>query len=274
MVFDRDAGAPVAVRAAQPLNECAFVQGHDGPAAECAAGTMRGDHLSGEVALGPHRVAWDLRCEGGQAPLLLLPRTMYETRFPRAKSIASRPQLRFSGKLVVDGRHVQVDNWIGSGNHNWGSRHTDEYAYAQVCGFDGFAESFVETITASVNVGPLRTPKSTLMVLRHRGRDHVLNDPLRGAMAFARFDLEGYRFSLARGDIAVEGQITPRRSDLVVVPYLNPPGGVKHCINTKIAEARLSVRVGHQRDELVAPHGAVFEMILRGNSHGLPLAFS
>jgi hypothetical protein len=44
---------------------------------------------------------------------------------------------------------------VGSQNHNWGSRHTDHYAWGQVAGFDDDPDAFLELSTARVRVGPL-----------------------------------------------------------------------------------------------------------------------
>jgi hypothetical protein len=49
-------------------------------------------------------------------------------------------------------------DWVGSQNHNWGSKHTDRYSWGQVAGFDAHPESFLEVATARLKLGPLWTP--------------------------------------------------------------------------------------------------------------------
>ena len=83
------------------------------------------------------------------------------------------PLARYAGGYRVDGRPVDVGGWVGSQNHNWGSRHTDRYAFGQVAGFDGEPESFLEVATVKAKlIGPLATPWVTTLVLRHRGVEH------------------------------------------------------------------------------------------------------
>src|SRR5258706_3096087 len=76
---------------------------------------------------------------------------------------------RFSGRLAIDGRAVQIEEWLGSQNHNWGAKHTDRYAWGQVAGFDNAPDTFLEVATGQLKVGPLWTPRLTPVVLRHGG---------------------------------------------------------------------------------------------------------
>ena len=133
-------------------------------------GTLDAAGLRGEVA----PIAWDLRYEGDEPPLYLLPGRLYRGGFPKAKSLVSRPLARFTGSVSVGDRTIDVDGWLGSQNHNWGSRHTDHYAFGQVAGFDNAPESFLEVATARNRLGPLWTPALTPLVLRHGGREHAL----------------------------------------------------------------------------------------------------
>jgi hypothetical protein len=37
---------------------------------------------------------------------------------------------RFIGTITLNGQPIEIDNWVGSQNHNWGVRHTDRYAWS------------------------------------------------------------------------------------------------------------------------------------------------
>ena len=112
--------------------------------------------------------------EGSDEPVLLLAERLYRGRFPKAKVLVPVPMAVFTGRLAVDGEPVEVAGWTGSQNHNWGSQHTDEYAWGQVAGFDDAPGSFLECSTARVRVAGLRTPWLSPMVLRHDGREYSL----------------------------------------------------------------------------------------------------
>ena len=107
------------------------------------------------------------------APAPLRARLVRAT-LPDAKVVCSRPLASFRGSLTVDGEHVSIDGWIGSQNHNWGMRHTDRYAWGQVAGFDEDPTAFLECSTARLKLGPVWTPRLSLVVLRLGDRELAL----------------------------------------------------------------------------------------------------
>ena len=56
--------------------------------------------------------------------------------------------------MTVNGDALEIDDWVGSQNHNWGVRHTDRYAWGQVCGFDNAQTSFLEVASAQLKMVP------------------------------------------------------------------------------------------------------------------------
>ena len=73
------------------------------------------------------------------------------------------------GAPASESSEIGIADWVGSQNHNWGSRHTDRYAWGQVAGFDEVPDAFLECATARLRVGPLWTPWMSPVVLRLRG---------------------------------------------------------------------------------------------------------
>jgi len=162
--FDGEAHQVVAVKESRPVAECRFSP--ERLDARIGDATLSDGALTGRAASSEHAVSWRLTFAGGSAPLLLLPESMYAGGFPKAKALVARPNAAFDGTLAVDGREIAINGWRGSQNHNWGSRHTDRYVWGQVAGFDNAPEAFLECATAQVRLGPLWTPKLTLLVLR------------------------------------------------------------------------------------------------------------
>jgi hypothetical protein len=257
VVFDGESGAHTVARVEAPFTECAF----SGTSLEVrvAGATLDDGGLRGSAG----DVSWDLRYTGTEPPLFLLPRRLYRGGFPKAKSLVPLPLARFTGSLDVAGRRMEVDAWAGSQNHNWGSRHTDRYAFGQVAGFDGAPDSFLEVATARSRIGPLWTPDLTFLVLRHGGREHALT-PLRGAArASASVGAHSWTFATQDRRVRVEGRIEARPSAFVLLEYRNPPGGIKYCLNTKLARCDLVVtdRASGGREILTSAHGALFELL-------------
>jgi hypothetical protein len=127
--FDGEAGRHTVAKVEVPLSECRFAT--DAFDVRVAGAELDATHLRGQCG----DIGWDLDYTGGDPPLYLLPARLYRGGFPKAKSLVSLPLAQFTGTVTVAGQAVAIDDWVGSQNHNWGSRHTDRYAFGQVAGF-------------------------------------------------------------------------------------------------------------------------------------------
>jgi hypothetical protein len=265
--FDGEARRIVAGKAEVPIAHCRFSPTELDVAIEGA--TLASGRLRGAV-MAPAAITWDLRYEGGGPPLLFLPESLYGARLPRAKAVTPRPLVRFSGTLAVEGRTIAVDDWLGSENHNWGSQHTDSYAWGQVAGFDGEPTAFLEVATAQVRLGPIWTPRMTLLALRLGDEEIRLNGL--GTSLRARAHWEWFHWSFATGDRAcrVHGSIRANPDDFVGLTYYDPPGGTHQCINSKIAACEITVeRPGRPPQTLRTSGRAAFEILTDADDHGV-----
>jgi hypothetical protein len=274
IAFDGETGRHAAVKRALPIAECAFARDHF--AVRVGTAELQSGGLAGEAASAGHTIAWDLAYRGTADPLFLLPLASYADGGATARSLVGLPLAVFSGRLVVDGAPLEVADWVGSQNHNWGTRHTDHYAWGQVAGFDDQPQSFLEVVTARRRLGPLWSHFVTLLVLRHDGREIALNAlslPQRTHGAFAPFT---WWFRGATGAVRIAGCISAPAAAFVALTYRNPPGGVKFCHNAKIATCELTLarRVGggwSAPERLVARERAAFEILSDQRDARVPL---
>jgi hypothetical protein len=268
VAFDGETHEHTVAKTEVPIADCDF--GADRFAVRVGTAELGPDALTGSA--GP--LEWDLRYGGEQRPVLLLPPKLYAGGFPKAKSLVTLPLAAYSGRYVADGRTIDVEGWLGSQNHNWGSRHTDRYAFGQVAGFDGEPDTFLEVATAKATIaGPIATPWVTTLVLRHRGVEHSLVAMRQALRAKARYGYFHWDFTTGNDDVAITGRITAERDAFVGLRYNNPPGGIKQCLNTKIASAELTVRDHRtgQAEQLRAGNRALFEILTSDSGHGVPM---
>lgn len=267
--FDGESGQHVAVKRELPIAECHFSR----ETFDVRIGTSgcRTGELWGEAESGDGRLSWQLSFAGGEAPLLLLPPAAYRARLPRAKSLVGLPLARFRGQMDVNGTVHRIEDWVGSQNHNWGSRHTDSYAWGQVAGFDNAPDSFLEVATARIKLGGLWSPPFTPLVLRHAGREYSLTGTLQTMRARGEWNFFRWQFATGDDDIKIEGTIEAPASLFVALRYYNPPGGEKHCLNSKLArcELRLTHSSTGTEETLHTQHRAAFEILTDRRDHGL-----
>jgi len=262
-IFDGEARRHVATRESHPVREATFPT--EGLDVRIGAAHLTSDHLVGAAARPGHRVAWDIHVHGGGEPLYLLPERLYDGGFPKAKALVIRPGVTFDGHVDVGAEgaatRLDVGGWVGSTNHNWGSKHTDHYVWGQVAGFDDAPDAFLEIATARIRVAGVLTPPMTPIVLRLDGREHRLN-ALHTVFGRARLDGLVWSFKAKGPGIELAGTMRMRPDDFVVFAYHDPPGGVKTCINSKIAACELSVTVDGRRREFRSASRAAMEILV------------
>jgi hypothetical protein len=268
--FDGERGRTVAVKERHPLAACAFSDRELD--ARIGGATLEEGRLEGSAQSGGARIAWRLEYECEQAPVLLLPERLYEGGFPKAKTLVGSPGARYRGTLDVDGESIAIDGWRGSQNHNWGTRHTDRYAWGQVAGFDGAPDAFLECASARMRLGPLWTPWISPLVLRLDGREHRLSALGTALRARARVSPLEWTFASAGADVRVEGRFHAPRSAFVGLTYEDPTGGRKICLNSKLASCDLRVELrGAPPRTLHAPSRAAFELLTDSETWGVPV---
>ena len=269
--FDGEHDRITTVKEAVPISECSLSPTELDVRIGSATLTERG--LEGRAVSESHRLAWALEYGGEEPPLLLLPESLYDRGFPKAKALVGTPNATYTGTLIVDGSEVHVDGWRGSQNHNWGSRHTDRYAWGQVAGFDNAPDVFLECATAQIKIGPLWSPPLTFAVLRDEGNEFALNGLLRAVRASGRFDSFVWDIDTQNSQVHISGRIHAPARAFVGLTYPNPPGGKKVCLNTKLASAEITVEGrGRPSRTLVTKHRAAFEILTDSGDHGVPMA--
>jgi hypothetical protein len=269
--FDGERQRNVAVKESVPLARCRFSRRD--LEARIGLATLNTFHLEGRARSRKHTMRWQLDYAGDEPAVFLLPQRLYDRAFPPAKSLVGVPDALYRGVLTVDGEAVRIDGWPGTQNHNWGSRHTDAYAWGQVAGFDGADDAFLECATAGLRVGGVPLPSLTTLVLRAGGEEYRLNGIWQALRARGRYKLFDWHLdSRARG-VRVRAHLHAPASAFVALRYDDPPGGAKTCLNTKIATCEVKLDVaGRPARSFASADRAAFEILTSRADHGIPVA--
>ena len=71
----------------------------------------------------------------------------------------------------------------------------------------------------------------------------------------------------------IEGRIEAARDAFVGLRYANPPGGIKQCLNSKIARAEITLsHADGSRETLSSRTRAAFELLGDDTGHGVPMS--
>jgi hypothetical protein len=219
------------------------------------------DGASGSIEDG---VSWELALEAAEEPLFHLPAGwMYRAPLPRTKLLSPAPAARFSGRLTVDGRSIDVDGWRGMAGHNWGAQHAERWIWLHGLTEDG---DWLDAGIGRVKIGPVTTPWVGNGALSVAGDRHLLR-----RAKVTEFP-DRCTFALSGGGVEVRGTIEAPRDRFVGWVYADPDGSEHHAVNCSIADMRLTVRRrGGAPFELVVPHAAAYELGMREHDHGIAI---
>jgi hypothetical protein len=280
MVFDPEGSGNRALK--EPYRIDAADYDYDNWTARIGATTLDDRSAQGVVTGGPSLIAgsagsrsarWDLRITpGADAPVKLLTERAYTARIPTAKTTVRHPLAQFNGARELDDARVVVDDWTGSVNHNWGSKHTPAYAFGQVCGFDNAPDSTLEIVTARAAIGRFLTPAATLFVFRHEGEEFAVRSIVGSLQTHARYRPFTWTFGGRIGDHMIEGEISAQIPDIIGLTYTDTDGGQKYCYNSALATCRIQVAgKAFSRAELIASRRAMFEILTDSPHDEVPL---
>lgn len=274
VAFDRERGH-VATKTAVPLERARFARGTldvaiDG--CELSLGRARGD-----IASGTRRVGWDLEVGPERAsPVLHLPRrSLYDASFPAPKLVTPLMDGRVTGSVHVDhGEGAAPEAWTVAGwpamvGHNWGRSHPRLYAWVHCNAWDDAEDLAFEAVSARVRMGPVLSPMGTAVFVRWKGESWDLNarellGKNRGSISLRRWEVT------AEGQgLDVRAELSAETDDLVGLHYPNPSGAMTYCLNTKLARARLELRLPGRPPFIATSRAGALEIGTRDHQHGV-----
>jgi len=266
--FNGNTNEHISVKTEFPMSKCDF--NNNSFNVNVGDAIINNTILKGTSTFDGNSIEWNLSYKASDDPLYLFPKKFYDMSFPKAKALVGVPLANYSGEIIVNDNKWCINNWIGSQNHNWGSQHTDRYAWGQVAGFDNYPNSFLEIATAQIKVGGFYIPKMTIAVIRVDDKEYLFNSLIKSIINKATYKYFEWNFSLSNGAEKLTGTIKAEKQCFVGLNYYNPPGGNKTCLNTKIAFANVSLTLKNgEIIDLLTNNKAAFEILTNDNYHGI-----
>jgi hypothetical protein len=273
IAFDRARGH-LAVKATVPAESARFDAAAFDVEVDGCELSLR--HARGELTSGRGTLGWQLALGPARAlPIFHLPaRAMYRSDVPPfSKAVTPVPSTLAEGRVRVDRGGGDVDSWDVTGwpamlGHNWGRGNAELYAWTHCNAFDVEHLAF-EAVSARVRVGPVLSPMATTAFVRFRGQSWDLSGlrslaSNRGSISLRRWDMQGQ----SRG-LVLACEVAAETDELVGLHYPNPSGPITHCLNTKLARARLELQLPGGEKVVATSRAAALEIGTLRTDHGV-----
>jgi hypothetical protein len=258
----------VATKTTVPFEAARFSR--DGIDATVDGCTLTRESARGRVESGGRVIAYDLRVEPIGSPLVHFPaRWMYERALPKQKILSPVPDARVSGTVEVDGERWQLDAWPGMIGHNWGTQHTESYAWAHCNAWDDGDDVVLEGFSGRVRMGGVLLPPATMISVVHHGSVYRLSDLRSVSRNQGSISPRRWRFRARSRRIDVTGELWADTEDFVGLFYPNPDGTICHCLNSKLAHAEITLRVEGRPPRTLRSERAALEIGTLDPNHGV-----
>jgi len=269
-LFEADAEGPIAAKATYPSTELAA---GGGAYIRVDGAVLEPGRARGAIAVEGVEASWELAFADESEPLRHLPYGwMYRAPVPRTKFLSPYPNARYTGRLAVAGREIELAEWPGMIGHNWGSEHAERWTWVQGARLNGSDGSYFDMAAGRIRLGPWTIPwvANGLLVLDgelHRlgGLDRVRSTEIDDAPTSCAFALTGK-------DLSVRGRVHAPAKDFVAWRYADPDGGEHNTLNCSISDLELTVeRPRGEARRLETRGAAAYEIGMRETDHGIPV---
>jgi hypothetical protein len=235
--------------------------------AEFPDGALAGPRgFRGEARARGRMAEWELTLSGDEPPLKhLKPNALYRLPLPKTKLEAPLPDGNASGRVVLDGRVIEVVGWRATAGHNWGAEHAERWVWLHAAGFEDEPEAWLELTIGRVRIGGVLTPwiaNGALSIRRERHRLGGLGriSGVRVVAAPGRLEaiVPGERASIR---VAVHADLEETAAFRYAGVTADPGAGDREVLHAGLAEVHLNIRrSGRPSLELATAAGGAYEL--------------
>ncbi len=226
--------------------------------------------LSGALEGHGHSLRWDLTHDSSPTAFFLAPSWLRPVLAKkRTNFIVPNNDVRFRGRVEVDGRAFDLTDAPGQQAHLYGHRHAQSWNWVHCNTFDHGRQALVEGVTATLPGVP---KVLTHVYVRYDGRDYLCNALPSAILDRSECAYPDFRFWTRSGALEFIGHARVRPELCLQVEYEDPDGAAIFCTNSELADLSLEVRRwGRPIDRLTATGTAHLEFADRSQRPNVPL---
>lgn len=213
------------------------------------------------------RIRWNVQWDQGADALAHFPHDwMYRASLPKSKLTAPSPSSRFTGWIELNGERIDVDQCPGTLGHNWGQEHAWHYAWGHCNAFEGQGpDTWFEGASSRLRWGRWTSPYLNIAHLHVDGRHYAFNRLRHITSGATTCSETAWRFRMESDQFALIGHLSAPSDRFICLRYNNPDGALGYCLNSKLADAELTLQDRHGRTlvHLQCQAAAALEVLIR-----------
>jgi hypothetical protein len=194
---------------------------------------------SGRVESGGHSIEWDLSYVPCESTYNHISRTVQQLARPSSFVCAPNLSTRFSGRIVVDGEALVLDDEPGCQSHLWGRKHVDDWVWVHSNAFEKLPETVFEGLAARARRAGQMLPPIQSLYLRHRGEEHRFLRLRLAEQWQSKLGMGYWSFSAMNTRFYIEGAAQCRLRDMLQAEYNDPDGEPLYCVNSEVANLKI-----------------------------------
>ncbi|HWP43247.1 MAG TPA: tocopherol cyclase family protein [Blastocatellia bacterium] len=241
--------------------------------------SLASSRATGAVENDRHSINWDLSFSPDGKTHHHVPPGLKLLVRPSAFVCSPNLDVRFSGRIIADGREFILEDEPGCQSHIWGRKQVDEWVWVHSNSFEAHEGTVFEGLVARQRRMGLLLPPLQSLFLRHRGQEHRFIR-LRLAEQWRRnLGIGVWAFSAMNTHLYIEGTAQCRLRDMLQAQYRDPDGEPLYCINSEVASLKIRIfrRVHGVRwrhiETIKSRSTAHLEYACRAPDPAVPIAF-
>lgn len=196
-------------------------------------------HARGNVQQGANSIEWELSYVPCESTYHHASKTL--NRLARPSSFVCSPNLdtRFSGRIVVNGKTIELEDEPGCQSHLWGRKHVDDWVWVHSNAFEKHPGTVFEGLAARPRRAGRTLPPIQSLYLRHRGEEYRFVRLRLSEQWQHKLGMGYWSFSAMNTRMYLEGAAQCRMRDMLQAEYSDPDGEPLYCINSEIANLKI-----------------------------------
>jgi hypothetical protein len=218
----------------------------------------------GRLDGGGHAATWDLHFPSLGSPMLPFPEELYTSGEVVGAMLYPHPSIRFSGRMVVDGRLLLLSDGRGEQSHIWGQQHPPHWLWCHCNHFEEDPTALLEMSCIPTKRNAASPDPAHVLIARAAGEEYRFISPLDDSTSHNAWAPGRWRLRAESATQRLEVTLRSRLEEISEAHYVDPNGASSYCLHTDLASAEVTLSTRHDQ---TSPWTQAATLVSKGTTH-------